>query len=68
MDVVSTLGVDQRQQPPSNHRQGKVHPALLTLAAAVVSAFLGIIVDQASVFEVKPVLLKVRLPLCLIPN
>jgi hypothetical protein len=51
-----------------NHSHGKIHPALLTLAAGVVSAFVGIIVDQVSVFEVKPVLLKVSLPLCIIPN
>jgi hypothetical protein len=51
-----------------NHGHGYVYPAVLTLAAAVVSAFIKVVVDEMSVFEVESMLFQIREPLCLIPD
>jgi hypothetical protein len=51
-----------------NHGYCNVHPAALALAAAVLGAFLRVVVDQMSVFEVESVLFQIGPAFCLIPD
>ena len=51
-----------------NDGHGNVHQAVLTVPAALIGAFLRVVVDEVSVFEIDPVLLQIGLSLRLIPD
>jgi hypothetical protein len=51
-----------------NNSHGNVHPAAFALSAALVSAFLRVVVNKMSVFEVESMLQQIGPPLGLIPD
>src|SRR5580658_6634629 len=66
--IVATLGVDQRQQFSMDDSQSEIHPSQFAATVAHIRALVGTVVDEVGVSEVEPMLLQIRLSLCLIPD
>src|ERR1039458_697297 len=67
-NIVSALGVNQRQQPSPNHGYGNIHQTAFVCAAGIVGTLVRVVVDKMGIPEVEAVLFQVGLPLCLVPD